>query len=145
MKTKGRLLLVSAVFVALPVLADDVKDELVAIEKEQWEAWKDKDGEAYRDVIADDAVFVSADASIEKGKEAIMADISGHECQVKSLNFDDFNVRRYSADTAILTYTFTQDVSCAGQKLPKRIFAESVYVRQGGKWRTASYQETAIE
>jgi uncharacterized protein (TIGR02246 family) len=137
------MLLVSAVFVALPVLADDVKDELVAIEKSQWQAWEDRDGEAYRDVITDDAVLIFADGSITEGKEAIIADISGHECQSSSLNFADFNVRHLSTD--ILTYTLTQDVTCDGQKLPNRIYVESVYVRQGGKWRTASYQETPME
>jgi len=145
MKTKSGLLLVSAVFVALPVLADDVKDELVAIEKSQWQACKDRDGEAYRDVVTDDAVFIIADGSITEGKEAIIADISGHECQSNSLNFADFKVRQLSPDTAILTYTVTQDVSCEGQRLPNRVYSESVYVRQGGKWRTASYQETPIE
>lgn len=145
MKTKSRMLLVSALFVALPGLADDVKDELVAIEKDQWQAWEDRNGEAYRDVVTDDAVFITADGNITHGKDAIIAEISGHECQSNSLNFADFKVRQVSPDTAILTYTLTQDVTCEGQRLPNRVYSESVYVRKGGKWRTASYQETPIE
>jgi uncharacterized protein (TIGR02246 family) len=128
-----------------PALADDLKDELVAIEKAQWQAWKDRNGEAYRDVVTEDAVFIVADGSITEGRDAIIADISGHECQSNSLDFADFKVRQLSPDTAILTYTTTQDTTCEGYKLPSPVYSESVYVRQGGKWRTASYQETALE
>lgn len=145
MKTKSGLLLVSAVFVALPVLADNLKDELVGIEKSQWHAWEERDGEAHGDVVTDDAVYVYADGTILEGKEAIIADISGHECQSNSLNFADFKVRQLAPDIAILTYTLTQDVTCEGQTLPDRIYLESIFVRQGGKWRTASSQETPIE
>ena len=145
MKTKNGLLVIVAVFFASPVLADDLKDELVAIEKAQWEAWEKRDGDAYREVVTENATFIVAGSGILEGRDAIVADISGHGCESRSLEFSDFKVRQLSPDTAVLTYTTTQDTTCEGQKLPSRVYSASVYIREDGMWRTAHYQETALE
>ena len=74
-----------------------------------------------------------------------MADISSSRCNVKSFDLADTKVRQLSPDIAILTYNVTQDVTCDGKKLPPKLFATAIYVRQGGKWRWTSYQETALK
>jgi hypothetical protein len=43
-----------------------------------------------------------------------------------------------------LPYTATQDATCEGTKMPPKVYATSIYVRQKGKWLNTSYQETSI-
>ena len=149
MKTKGGLFLlpfVSAMLLCVPpAIAGDLKEELIAMEKVAWQEWVDGDGEAYGDHLTDDAVLVVAGDSITTGRDAIMADISSNDCEIENLDFADFKLRQLSPEIALLTYTATSETICQGQRLPSSVYSTSIYVRQSGKWRTTSYQETALE
>ena len=98
-----------------------------------------------KDTLTEDAVQVVAGAGVSKGRDKIIADVSSHTCQMKEFEFSDSSLRQLSPDVAILTYTATQDTTCDGHKLPGKVYSTAVYVRQGGKWRSTSYQETALE
>ena len=132
------------VTVISPAIAGDLKDELVAMDKKAWTSWGSRDGKAFRDLVTEDAVQAVAGAGIATGRDKIMADVSGNPCQMKSFDFADAKVRQLSTDIALLTYTATQDTTCEGQKLPGKVYVTSVYVRKDGKWRSTSYQETAL-
>jgi uncharacterized protein (TIGR02246 family) len=134
--------LLLALAVVSPSIAADLKEEIVAVEKSSWKAYANHDVKAYGDTMTDDAVVVAASGEALMGKKEILADLSSANCNVKSFDLADTKLRQLSADVAILTYNLTQDVTCEA-KLPTKVFATAIYVRQGGKWRWASYQETA--
>jgi uncharacterized protein (TIGR02246 family) len=148
MKTKGGLFLIPVVSALLlcvsAATADDLEDKLIAQEKAAWQAWEDNDVDAYRDRLTEDAAWAVAGEGIKMGRDAVMADISSHDCEIENLEFADFKVRQLSSEVALLTYTANSETTCGGQKLPSSVYATSVYVLQDGKWRTASYQETAL-
>lgn len=137
--------LLLALAVVSPSMAADLKEEIVAVEKASWKAYQDHDGKAYGDTLTDDAVVVTAGGDVLTGRKAIVADASSNSCAVKSFDLADTKLRQLSPDSAIFTYHLTQDVTCEGKKLPTKVFATSIYVRQAGKWRWASYQETALK
>ena len=139
-KSMAALLLVLAV--ASPSMAADLKGDLVAMEKSAWKAWYDHDAKTYGDMMTEDAMQVPASGTIMSGRKQVL-DIQAKEtCKLNSFDFADTKVRQLSPDVAILTYTATQDVTCKDEKVPPKVFATSVYVRQGGKWRWSNYQET---
>jgi uncharacterized protein (TIGR02246 family) len=137
--------LLLAVAIVSPSMAGDLKEELLAREKSGWSAWAKRDTTAMKDTMTEDAVQVVAGAGVSKGREKIIADVSSHNCKMKEFEFSDASLRQLSPDVAILTYTATQDTMCGDQKLPAKVFATAIYVRQDGKWRSTSYQETALE
>ena len=137
--------LLLALAVASPSMAGDLKEEILAVEKASWKAYQDHDGKAYGDTITDDAVVITASGDVLSGKQKIVADASSTSCTVKNFDLADTKVRQLSADSAILSYTLTQDVTCEGKKSAAKAFATSIYVRHGGKWRCTSYQETALK
>jgi uncharacterized protein (TIGR02246 family) len=98
-----------------------------------------------KDTMTEDAVQVVAGAGVSKGRDKIIADVSSHNCQMKEFELSDSSLRQVSPDVAILTYTATQDTTCDDQKLPAKVYSTAVYVRQDGKWRSTSYQETALK
>jgi hypothetical protein len=91
--------------------------------------------------MAENNVSISADG-VEAGKQNVIANIENNTCEVKSFSFSDWAVHRVSNNTAILTYRATQDAVCDGEKLPEKVVAAAVYVRQYGRWLVTSYQET---
>ena len=137
--------LLLALAVVSSSMAAGLKDDIVAIEKDSWKAYANHDAKAYGETMTDDAVVAGASGDIMTGKQEILADVSNNPCNVKSFDLADTKLRQLSADIAILTYNLTQDVTCGGKKLPAKIFATSIYVRQGGKWRWTSYQETTLK
>jgi uncharacterized protein (TIGR02246 family) len=137
--------LLLTIAVASPSMGGDLKDELLAREKSGWSAWAKRDTTEMKDTWTEDAVQVVAGAGVSKGRDKIIADVSSHNCQMKEFELSDSGLRQPSPDVAILTYTATQDTTCDGQKLPAKVYSTAVYVRQDGKWRTTSYQETALE
>jgi uncharacterized protein (TIGR02246 family) len=135
--------LLLALAVVSPSMAADLKEEIVAAEKEAWQAYADHDVKAYSEVWTEDAVEALADGSVLTGKQAILADLKSTNCKVKSFDIANTKVRQVSPDVAILTYSLTQDVTCGATKLAPKAIVSSLYVRRGGKWLGVHYQETA--
>ena len=137
--------LLLALAVVSPSMAADLKEDLVAIEKSSWKAAANHDAKAYGDTMTDDAVSAFSSGDVVTGRQETLADISSSRCTLKNFDLADTKLRQLSPDIAILTYNATQDLTCDGKKSPTKLFATSIYVRQGGKWRWTSYQETALK
>jgi uncharacterized protein (TIGR02246 family) len=130
---------------ATPGFAGDLKDELMALEKGGWDAWAKGNGEYFRNRLTEDHVQVVAGAGLVQGRDKIIADVTSHGCEVAGFEFMDANVRQLAPDVAIVSYTAKQQATCDGQRLPAKVYSTAVYVRQGGKWLSANYQETPAE
>ena len=128
-----------------PSFAGDLKDDLVAMEKSAWTAWGKHDGKAFRNLVTEDSVQAVAGAGVTSGRDRIIADISNGSCVVMCFDLSDVKLKQFAIDVAMLTYTASQDTDCDGFQLPAKVYATSIYVRQAGKWRSASYQETPLE
>ena len=112
-----------ALAVVSPSLAADLKVELVDLEKKGWNAWYNRDAKEYADLMADGAMQVASGGVILNGREQIMATLDKETCSLKKLDISDTKLRQPSPDTAILTYTATQDVQCEGQAVPPKVFS----------------------
>jgi uncharacterized protein (TIGR02246 family) len=133
-----------ALAIVSPSMAGDLKEDVVAVEKNAWKAFAKHDAKAYGDTMTDDAVMAPASGDVLTGKQKILADLSNNPCDVENFDLADTKVRQLSPDIAILTYNLTQDVTCGGKKLAPKAFVTAIYARQGGKWRSTSYQETGV-
>src|SRR5919109_1489248 len=67
-----------------------IQRNLVATEKKLWEAWKNKDVKPFKSWIAADGVMVGETGV--SGKDAILKEISGSPCEVKSFELSDFKL-----------------------------------------------------
>lgn len=147
-----RVTLVCVIALALlisvaPLCAENnqaVENSLKAKEQAGWQAFKDKDPKAFQDMIPDDVVNI-ADGTMDRGKPAILKEISSGTCTVNSFSLSDFAFQWIDKDAVMMTYTATQDVSCSGKKQPGKVIASSLWVKKGGKWISPFHQETAAE
>ena len=51
----------------------------------------------------------------------------------------------FNKDTALLTYRAEQDTVCNGIAVPSPVWVSSLYVKRGGHWLNALYQQSKTD
>lgn len=118
------------------------KEALASLEKQAFEAWKNKDGKFFDGFLA--ANFTMMDGGQHFDKAGSIKAISENPCQVKSYAMSDEQVTPVSADVAVITMKVTADVTCDGKPMPSPVTSASVYVKQGNDWKGAFHAEVPI-
>jgi hypothetical protein len=123
-----------------PAAADALKETLTRLERASWDAWQHRDGSYFETFLSDDHVEVGVAGPARKA--TIVAGVASPSCVVKSFAIDTFALTTFDPNTALLTYHAQQDTTCAGVAVPSPVWASSLYVKRGGRWRNALYQQT---
>ncbi len=118
-----------------------VETQVVALEKQSWQKWKNKNSAWFQTNLTEDFLGVH-DFGVDD-KTQVVKGIAA-DCDVKSFSFENFKFVMLNKDAALLNYTATQDAVCAGQKIPANVRVSAVYVRRGGKWLQALYTEIPV-
>ena len=117
-----------------------LKETLVNLEKQSWEAWQKRDGKFFQEFLADDHVEVGFGGVANKA--TVVTGVASPVCVVRSYTVDRFELTVLSADTALLTYHAQQDTTCGSVAVPSPVWASSFYVKRGERWLNAFYQQT---
>ena len=122
--------------------ADPLEDELIAMEKASWVAWKAHDSKFYESFLSDDHLEIHGMGV--GGKAGVVALVASGACTVESYTVDHWEFRRLSADSAVLNYRAEQKTTCAGVPVPSPVRATSVFARRDGRWVNVLYQHSAV-
>jgi hypothetical protein len=114
--------------------------KLSAMETKMWEAWKNHDSKTFQTWLSSDTIMIADTGT--SNKAAVVKDIAGTDCDVKSFSLSDWKLTMINSGAAMLTYKATQDATCGGTAVPPAVWASSVWVNRGGKWWALSHQET---
>ena len=123
--------------VSIPELTEAISARLVA----QWEGWKNQDAASNNAVIADDFNSLWPDGSRHIGKPTAQ---QMSEQPITGYKLSQVRAVAVAADTALVTYPLTMKGTWKGKAVPAKSFASAVWVRRGGKWLEAFYQETPL-
>src|SRR5687768_5099112 len=109
-------------------MATPTKDEIIALEKEYWEAMKRKDGKRTAKLSGKAALVTGARGvmSIPKAKMGAMTEEG--DWTLDSYNFEDIEVVTPGPDVAIIAYTVKQNVTRGGKKQELRAADTSTWV-----------------
>lgn len=119
---------------------EKIKEQIIALEKSGWEAWKNKDANWFQANTTKE--FLSVNSQGISDKEQVVKSVIT-DCNLKSISLDSFKFVLLNESTVLLTYTTMQNGECGGIKLT--IVRASVnYVKQNGKWLEAFYMETPV-
>lgn len=116
-----------------------VEAQIIALEKQGWEAWKNKNAVWFQTNLTEDFVMVNSEG-VENKAQVLKS--TPTDCEVKSFSLDNFKFVMLDKNAALLTYTAMQDAVCNGKTIPAQVRASVNYVRRGGKWLEAFYMET---
>jgi len=117
----------------------DLDETLIALERQSWVGWQNHDGAFYEGFLSDDHVEMGFGGPSSKAE--VVAGVK-QGCTVANYSVDHFKVTRFSDDAALVTYHAAQDTTCGGMQVPSPVWVSSLYVRRGGKWVNALYQQS---
>jgi hypothetical protein len=117
-----------------------LEKELITLEKQSWEAWKNRDGDFFNKFLSDDHVEIHPGGVA--GKAAVLATVRTPNCVVNTYSLDGFKLTQFSADAALLTYYADQNTLCNGVAVPTPVWTGSLFIKRDGHWVNAAYQHT---
>jgi len=144
MMTHRRALLAGAAVTTLAAIGTAAAQDrttllktLLELEINSWQYTKDKNVAAMQTYLADEAVLIFGDGSRFTKAEFLKG--------LPTFRVDSFDVDRKSAELL----TPTADVACLLYRVtynpgtgPMKVLSSNTYVRRGGGWQSALYQET---
>src|SRR3982750_2392992 len=77
-----------------------LKEEFVKLEKQSWEAWKNRDGKFFQEFLSEDHVEVGFGGVANK--KEIVEFVASPVCTVKSYQLDNFELKVLNENTALL-------------------------------------------
>lgn len=116
--------------------------QIIALEKQGWEAAKNKDTSWFRNILLEDGMFVSSDGVANKSQ--VVQSLSS-ECRLRSYALDNFKFLMLDKNSALITFTAKQEAACGEKTIPSNVRASAVYVKRSGKWRLAFYTDTPVK
>ena len=123
------------------VEGNSVETQIIALEKQGWEAWKNKNSSWFQTNLTEDALFVNSDGVANKSQ---IVKFMGSECEIKSYSLDNFKFLMLDKNSALITFTAMQDGVCSGKTIPANVRASAIYVKRGGKWLVAYYTDIPL-
>jgi len=124
-----------------PQLAGAKETAVADLEKSAWEAYKNKQGDAFKKLLSKD--YYGAYAEGIKNVDAEVADMQKGE--LREYSFADTKVVFPSPDAAVMTYKVSMQGASAGQDVSGTYNAASVYVQRDGKWLGVFHTEVKAQ
>ncbi len=125
-------------------MANAIKDEIIALEKEYWDAMKRKDGKRTSQLSGKVSLTTGA-----RGVTCIPKDKMGKMTQagdwsLDAYSFDDVEVVTPAPDVAIIAYKVTQKVKMHGKPQEFQAADISTWIRGANGWECHAHSETIL-
>ncbi len=118
---------------------DPLRDELVRDEQMVADAQEQKNANVLRQALADDFLYVAYNGLVFT-KPQIVKDLKYMD--VSRYRMQNFKVRRLGSAAALLAYDLDIGGSIAGQDMPAKQYASSIWMNRSGRWVLIFHQET---
>ena len=118
-----------------------LEQDLLALEKQFWQAMKDKDAPAAAR-LTDDPVIVTGPQGVGRiDKKAFARMMETSTWQLERFEISKAEVRMLSDDVAIVAYKVHQELIVEGERLTLEAADSSTWVRRDGRWLCAMHTE----
>jgi hypothetical protein len=96
------------------IMASDTKlqAQIIALDKQGWEAWKDNEPEWFRKNVTDEYLSISSDGASDKAQ---VVKATSSSCKVKSYALDNFKFVKLDTHAVLPAFSATQDAVCDGK------------------------------
>src|SRR5688572_4690542 len=111
-----------------------VEKELVQLEKQYWQAMKEKDVETAMRLNDDQVIVTGAQGIASIDREAFKGMMTDASWSLHDYDLSDVQVRLLSDDVAIVAYKVTEDLTVEGKPVKLEAADSSTWVRRNGRW-----------
>jgi ketosteroid isomerase-like protein len=116
--------------------------EIVKLEKEFWQALKDRDVDAALRMTDDPCIVTGAQGVGTIDHEAFRGMMDDATWTLEDFELEDVQVRMVGDDIAIVAYKVREDVTVDGESLRLEAADASTWVRHGDHWVCALHTES---
>jgi hypothetical protein len=114
--------------------------DMIAKEKAAWDAFKRKDADAFKKLLAPEYVEVTPNGPGDTAATlAAMKDV-----EISDLAFADWKMTQIDKDLVLLTYTTTQKGTYKGQAFDGTNRHGAAWINRNGEWLAIYFQETPV-
>jgi hypothetical protein len=117
-------------------------NEMMSMEKQIWDALKNRDHDAFAKLLASDSIYVSSDVVGDKA-----ATVNGvKDFAPTEINLSDWKTVVLNEDAVVVTYTVEAKGTAGGQPIPPGAMrASSAWVKRGAEWLAVYHQDAPVE
>jgi len=118
-----------------------MENKLLDLEKQYWQAVKEKDGDAVRRLTDDECIVTGAQGVGRIDKEKVASMIVNAPYTLNRFSLDDAEVRMLRDDVAVVAYKIHEELTVDGKPVKLDAADTSTWVRRGGDWVCALHTE----
>src|SRR5215510_6662529 len=126
---------------AKPAKSASNETAITDLEKSAWEAYKNKQGDAYKKLLSKD--YYGAYAEGIKNLEGEVADMA--KADLREYSLAEIKVVFPSSDVALMTYKTMMQETFEGKDMSGTYNSASVWVKKGGKWLGVFHTEVKAQ
>ncbi|MBB5055451.1 hypothetical protein HDF16_000120 [Granulicella aggregans] len=104
-------------------------------------AWQKQDKTALSSFLAPEFIFAGPGGYRSR---AVTLNGLGH-CELGTYTLKDFEMRRTSAESAVLLYKIHRDLTCGGEKELANTINADAFLRRDGKWLMVMTTEIVVD
>jgi hypothetical protein len=124
-----------------PKISAGKEAKIQDLENSAWEAFKNKQTDAFKALLSKDYCGVSAD-----GVKNLDAEVAGmSKAELRDYSFADVKVVLPRVGVAVITYKATQQATSGGQDVSGTYNCGSVWVKEGAKWLAVFHTEAKTQ
>jgi ketosteroid isomerase-like protein len=122
-------------------MADTIEDELVALEKQFWQAMKDNDVDAAIRLTDDPCIVAGPQGVARIDRATFLQMLQSARYKLRDFDVHDVQVRCLDDDVAIVAYEVHEEITVDDKPLTIDAADTSIWVRRDGRWLCASHTE----
>ena len=119
-----------------------LKNELLDLEREYWQALKEKDVEKAISLTDEECIVTGAQGVGTLNHKAMTTMLENAPWTLHSFEVKDASVRQLSDDVAVLAYKVHEDLTVDGKRVKLDAADASTWVRRNGRWVCALHTES---
>lgn len=121
----------------------DLKSLFASRVRSEWEALKNKDKNAYADLLADDFEAVEIDGRGERSKVQALNEVANGN--IFKYTLWGLKVTPLGPEAALVIYEVTMEFPPRSVLRYSRVYVTEVWVKRDGQWKELHYQETHVK
>jgi hypothetical protein len=115
-----------------------LEQRIASLERQELDAIKSGNMDAFSDLLADDAVFLNSRGF---GDKALVVKNTA-AFKLEQYSMENIKVVRLSDNSGLIAYKLTEKGSAHGNEIAGTVYASAVWTERSGKWLCVFSQET---